>query len=64
MSELDYCNTFLYGAPQTTVDKLQRAQNVLARLYGVTPSGSRSSAKPLLQQLHWLPVPVKERITY
>jgi len=34
--------------------------NVLARV--VTQSGSRSSAKPLLQQLHWLPV--KERIKY
>jgi len=60
MSKLDYCNSLLYGAPKTTVDKLERVQNVLARV--VTQSGSRSSAIPLLQQLHWLPV--KERITY
>jgi len=60
MSELDYCNSLLYGALKTTVDKLQHTQNVLARVE--TQSGSRSSAKPLLQQLHWLPV--KERITY
>jgi len=51
---LDYCNSLLYGAPEATVDKLQRAQNNLARV--VTCSARRSSAKPLLESLHWLPV--------
>ena len=54
MSKLDYCNLLLYGAPKTTVDKLQQTQNELARV--VMQSVSRSSATPLLQQLHWLPV--------
>jgi len=51
---LDYCNLLLYGAPKTSVDKLQHTQNVLAHV--VTQSGSHASAKPLLQHLHWLPV--------
>ena len=59
LSKLDYCNSLLYSAPKATVDKLQRAQNVLARV--VTLSGSRSSARPLLQQLL---LPVRERINY
>ena len=57
-SRLDYCNSLLYGAPSTSLDKLQRCQNMLARV--VTQSSSRTSAKPLLQSLHWLPI--RERI--
>jgi len=49
MSQVDYCNSLLYGAPQITVDKLQRAHSVVDRV--LTQSGSRSSVKPLLQQL-------------
>ena len=59
-SRLDYCNSMLSGAPASTVDKFQRAQNVLARV--VLQAKYRASAKPLLRQLHWLPV--RERISY
>ena len=59
-SRLDYCNALLYGAPAETVNKLQLAQNNLARV--VCQHGGRSDARPLLRSLHWLPV--KHRITY
>ena len=59
-SRLDYCNSLLCGAPSMSLDRLQRSQDMLARV--VTQSSSRTSARPLLQSLHWLPV--RERINY
>jgi len=50
----------LYGAPEATVDKLQKAQNNAAR--AVLSVNGRADARPLLQQLHWLPV--RKRILY
>jgi len=29
---LDYCNSVLYGMSQANIDKLQRVQNILARV--------------------------------
>ena len=50
----------LYGAPATTFDVLQRAQNNLAR---VVLSARRSNRRQtILRSLHWLPV--KQRVTY
>jgi len=34
-SRLDYCNSVLYGMSQTNNDRLQRMQNVLARVVHV-----------------------------
>jgi len=59
-SHLDYCNSLLYGAPSTSLDRLQRSQGMLARV--VTQSSSRTSARPLLQSLLWLPI--RQRISH
>ena len=53
-SRLDYCNSILYGAPELSISKLQRVQNALARV--VLQKNSATSAGPLLNSLHWLPV--------
>jgi len=60
LSRIDYCNAVLHGAPSGTIQKLQRVQNNAARI--VVQAPKRSHAKPLLQDLHWLPV--EQRITY
>ena len=58
-SRLDYCNSLLYGSSAENIQKLQRAQNALARV--VTGSRSRTGSTPLLQGLHWLPVDYRIR---
>ena len=57
-SRLDYCNALLSGALAATFDKLQCAQNNLARV--VCQSRGRTDARPLLHSLHWLPVRQRE----
>ena len=59
-ARLDYCNSLLLGTSKSNIAKLQHVQNDLARV--VLRAPWRSSSKPLLEKLHWLPVP--ERITY
>jgi hypothetical protein len=59
-SRLDYCKSVLYGAPKSSIAKLQRVQNTLARVVLNKPRLTHSTE--LLQSLHWLPV--KERIDY
>ena len=60
LSRLDYCNAVLHWAPASSIQKLQRVQNTAARVVLQVPR--RSSAPPLLEQLHWLPV--RQRIDY
>jgi len=54
------CNALLYRAPASTISKLQRVQNSTAR--AVLAAIRCCDAKPLLGQLHWLPV--RQRILY
>ena len=59
-SEPGPLNALLCGAPAATFDRLQHAQNNLARV--VCQSRGRTDARPLLRSLHWLPV--RQRVTY
>jgi len=59
-SRIDYCNSLLFAAPVGVIDKLQRAQNNVARV--ICQQRKRVNAKPLLKSLHWLPI--QERIRY
>ena len=53
-SHIDYCNALLYDLPQYQIKKLQRIQNMAAKLIFQQPKFSHNT--PLLTQLHWLPV--------
>ena len=53
-SRLDYGNSLLFGLPQYQIQKLQRVQNVSARLIFSMPR--YCNITPLLLDLHWLPV--------
>ena len=60
-SKLDYCNSLFYGLPSTSLNRLQKVQNALARV--VVPSVRRCHhITPTLRKLHWLPV--SSRISY
>jgi len=59
-SKLDYCNSLLMGCNSTLIGKLQRVQNMAARL--VSRCTIRDHITPVLEDLHWLPV--QARIEY
>ncbi len=53
-SHIDYCNGLLYGLPEYQIAKLQRIQNMAARLVFRLPKFSHVTS--LRYELHWLPV--------
>ena len=53
-SHIHYCNGLLNGVPKYQINKLQRIQNMVARLVHKLPKFSHVT--PLLIDLHWLPV--------
>ena len=59
-TRLDYCNSLLYGASTQNIQRLQRIQNSLARV--VSGTKKRDHIRPVLKDLHWLPV--AQRIEY
>ena len=50
----DYCNSLLYGLPNSLLSKLQRVQNTSARVITKTPRHNHIT--PVLKELHWLPI--------
>ena len=60
MSHLDYCNAIFYGLPEVDLKRLQRVQNVAAKL--VLNKSRRDSVTQCMFHLHWLPI--KLRIEY
>ena len=59
-SRLDFANSLLLGATETSIAALQRVQNQAARL--ITGVDRKKFITPILKELHWLPV--KQRIKY
>ena len=54
ISRLDYCNSVFTGLPADQIARLQRVQNNAARL--VVKKRRRDHVRPILKELHWLPV--------
>ena len=51
---IDYCNSLLYGLPNTQIKRLQSVLNTAARV--VTMTRKFDHISPVLYELHWLPV--------
>ena len=55
-----YCNSLLYGAKQSHIDRQQCCQNNAARI--VSKRRKFDHISPVVRELHWLPV--EHRISY
>ena len=53
-SHLDYANALYYGLPENSIKKLQRAQNMAAKV--ILGKKKSDSSRDCLMALHWLPV--------
>ena len=61
-SRLDYCNSLLYGVPDSKIKQLQRIQNTAARVVTRTPCTPQHHITEALRDVHWLPV--KKRVLF
>jgi hypothetical protein len=53
-SRIDFCNSLLSGVPKASIAKLQRVQNMAAKM--ITKTRKYDHVTPILKSLHWLPV--------
>ena len=60
ISHLDYDNAIMVGLPEKHIAKLQRVQNMAAKV--VLKRGKYTCSKDSLQSLHWLPI--RSRINF
>ena len=60
ISHPDYSNAILYGLPEVDINKMQRIQNMCAKL--TLNRGRYESTTAALKELHWLPI--RLRITF
>ena len=60
MSHLDYGNAILYGTPTVTLNKMQKVQNLSAKL--ILRKSKYDSISECFETLHWLPI--RSRIEY
>ena len=59
-SRMDYCNSLLYGLPDSALKPIQRVQNIAARI--LTRTSRFEHISPVLMSLHWLPI--RQRILF
>ena len=60
LPKLDYCNSLFYGSPMYMLERLQKVQNLVARL--IFQCRKQNHISPLLMSLHWLAI--NTRIEY
>ena len=56
-SIIDYCNSLLANLPNCVLSKLQKVQNVAARI--LTRRHDAHDILPVLIDIHWLPIPLR-----
>ena len=54
LSHLDYCNGLFTNLPEASLKKLQRVQNIAAKI--TLQKRRRDSSTSCLKVLHWLPI--------